>query len=65
MITTHAFRAMGLDIALRVGAPAHLVVLDAPTVREAFRNHDAPRLVISHGHVITPERIAALDIPEK
>jgi cytosine deaminase len=55
MITVNAFRAMGLpDISLREGAPAHLVVLDAPTVREALRYHDAPRVVISHGRVVAP-----------
>jgi cytosine deaminase len=53
MITTRAFRAMGLpEIELKVGAPAHLVILDAPTVREALRNHAAPLHVISHGRVI-------------
>jgi len=58
MITVNAFCAMGLpDISLREGAPAHLVVLDAPTVREVLRYHDAPRVVISHGRVVTPPSI--------
>src|SRR5688500_16435261 len=48
MVTTHAFRAMGLDMSLQVGAPAHLVTLDAPTIRAALRNHAAPRTVDSH-----------------
>lgn len=53
MVTTRAAAAMGLhDFTLRPGAPAHLVVLDAPTVLEALRHHAAPLHVISHGRVI-------------
>jgi len=53
MISTRAAAAMGLrDFALRPGAPAHLVVLDAPNVLEALRQHAAPRHVISHGRVV-------------
>jgi cytosine deaminase len=50
MITTEAAKAIGLkDFKLEAGAPANLVVLDQPTVREAFRYHRAPTHVISHG----------------
>jgi cytosine deaminase len=53
MVSTRAAAAMGLhDHALRPGAPAHLVVLDAPSVLEALRHHAAPRHVISHGRVV-------------
>ncbi|MBX3004390.1 MAG: amidohydrolase family protein [Anaerolineales bacterium] len=50
LVTTEAAKAIGLqDFELKVGAPAHLVVLDTPTVREALRYHRAPVHVISHG----------------
>ena len=40
MVTTKAAQAMGIkDFELEVGAPAHLVVLDAPNVLEALREH--------------------------
>ena len=52
MIGCDAGQAMGVDLRVEVGAPAHLVVLDHPNVREALRFHDAPRHVISHGRLI-------------
>jgi cytosine deaminase len=53
MITTHAARAMGLrDFELKAGAAAHLVVLGAPNVLEALRDHAAPLHVISHGKLV-------------
>jgi cytosine deaminase len=53
MITVCAARAMGLrDFELKEGASAHLVVLDAPNVLEALRDHAAPLVVISHGKVV-------------
>ena len=53
MITTRAAQAMGLrDFELKVGAPAHLVVLDQPNVLEALRHHSRPTYVISHGKLI-------------
>lgn len=53
MITRDAGRAMGLtDFVLKVGAPAHLVVLNATTVLEALRYHEAPVAVISHGRLV-------------
>ena len=58
MVTTRAAAAMGLhDFALRPGAPANLVVLDAPNVLEALRQHAAPAHVISHGRVVEPEKM--------
>ncbi len=53
MITVNAARAMGVkDFALKVGAPANLVVLQEPSVLEAFRTHAAPQYVISHGSLV-------------
>ena len=47
MITVDAARAMGLDgFGLEVGAPADMVVLEAPSVLEALREHRAPVHVI-------------------
>lgn len=53
MITTDAARAMRVrDYGLAVGNPANLVVLAAPTVLEALRDHAAPVHVVSHGRLI-------------
>jgi cytosine deaminase len=53
MITTRAAQAMGIrDFELKVGAPAHLVVLNQPNVLEALRHHERPAHVISHGHLV-------------
>lgn len=53
MVTTEAARAIGLDnFALHEGAPANLVVLDVPNVREALRYHRAPINVIFEGRLI-------------
>jgi cytosine deaminase len=53
MITTRAAQAMGIrDFGLKVGAPAHLVVLDQPNVLEALRHHERPAHVISHGKLV-------------
>ena len=59
MITVDAARAMGLEgYGLRVGGTAHLVVLTAPSVREALRAHEAPAYVISQGKVVeTPQAV--------
>jgi cytosine deaminase len=55
LVTTEAAKAIGLrDFELKVGAPANLVVLDAPTMREALRYHRAPMQVISHGALVEP-----------
>ncbi|HLC02690.1 MAG TPA: amidohydrolase family protein [Anaerolineales bacterium] len=56
MITTQAAKAIGLsDFGLAVGAPANLVVLEAPDVLETLRDHAAPRYVISQGRLLEPE----------
>ncbi|HLE51113.1 MAG TPA: amidohydrolase family protein [Anaerolineales bacterium] len=61
MITVQAARAMGLkDLALRVGAPANLVVLDAPSVLEALRQHAAPVSVISHGKLVDQGKMRSI-----
>lgn len=61
MITTRAARAMGVrDHALRVGAPANLVVLDAPDVLEALREHAAPAAVVSRGTLVDQARMREL-----
>ncbi|HMN62192.1 MAG TPA: amidohydrolase family protein, partial [Anaerolinea sp.] len=53
MVTTRAAQAMGVkEFGLRLGAPAHLVVLAQKNVVEALRYHEAPRHVISHGKLI-------------
>jgi cytosine deaminase len=66
LITTSAARAMNVrDHALRVGAPANLVVLDAPNVLEALREHAAPKFVISHGRLIDRARLEALVMKER
>ena len=56
MITVDAGRAMGLeDLRLEVGCPADMVVLDAPSVLEALREHRAPAHVIRNGRVLEAE----------
>ena len=61
MITANAARAMNIkDHALQIGAPANLVVLAAPNVLEALREHQAPLYVISHGKLIDRDRMETL-----
>ncbi len=61
MITVDAARAVGLaDFELNVGAPAHLVILNAPNVLEALREHAAPAAVISHGQIVNVEAMRAI-----
>lgn len=61
MITVRAAQAMGLrDYGLRVGASAHLVVLDTPNVLEALRSHAAPAYVISHGKLVDQDRMRTM-----
>jgi cytosine/creatinine deaminase len=53
MITVNAAQAMNVENhQLKVGANANLVVLDAPNVLEALRNHSMPVCVISNGKLI-------------
>jgi cytosine deaminase len=61
MITVWAAQAMGIkDFALKVGAPANLVVLQEPSVLEAFRTHAAPKYVISHGKLVDKVKMEAM-----
>ena len=61
MVTTKAAQCIGLqDFALKVGAPANIVVLDEPNVLEALRNHAAPAYVISHGKLVDQEKMKAI-----
>lgn len=61
MVTVRPAQAMNLaGFGLTVGAPAHLVVLDAPDVVEALRFHAPPRAVISHGRVVDLPRMREL-----
>ena len=61
MITVNAARALSMDDhALTPGAPANLVVLGAPDVLEAFREHQAPLYVISHGKLVDRTRMEIL-----
>lgn len=63
MITVNATRSMNLNNhSLKVGAPANLVVLSAPNVLEALREHDAPLNVISYGKLIDRDRMAELSL---
>ncbi|HUE98653.1 MAG TPA: amidohydrolase family protein [Anaerolineales bacterium] len=61
MITVNAARAINInDHSLKIGAPANLVVLAAPNVLEALREHDAPLHVISHGKLIDSAKMETL-----
>jgi cytosine deaminase len=61
MITTQAAQAMGVkDFALKVGAPANLVVLSEPSVLEGLRTHASPKYVISHGSLVDRAKMEAL-----
>jgi cytosine deaminase len=61
MITVYAARAMNInDHSLKIGARAHLVVLTAPNILEALREHAAPLHVISNGKLIDRAKMEAL-----
>jgi cytosine deaminase len=61
MITSRAARAIGVrDHALEVGAPANFVVLEAPDVLEALRDHAPPAAVVSHGKLVDQARMREL-----
>ena len=56
MITINAARCINVkNFKIRKGAPAHLVVLDAPSIYEALWYHKEPLHVISHGKLIDKE----------
>jgi cytosine deaminase len=61
MITINAAEAMNIDHhTLKVGHPANLVILAAPNVLEALREHTAPRVVISHGKPMDRARMESV-----
>jgi cytosine deaminase len=61
MVTTKAAQAIGLrDFEIKVGSPANLVVLDAPNVLEALREHAAPKFVISHGKLVDASKMRSV-----
>lgn len=61
MITTKAAECIGVqDFKLAAGNPAHLVVLDVSNTLEAFRYHEAPLHVISHGKLVDLEKMRKL-----
>ena len=61
MITGNAARAMNIkDHSLKIGSSANLVMLNAPNVLEALRQHAAPLYVISHGKLIDRARMESL-----
>jgi cytosine deaminase len=61
MITLKAAQAMGLrEFGLNAGAPAHLVVLDVPSILEALRYHAAPAYVISHGKLVDQAKMEVM-----
>ena len=61
MITVNAAQAMNVkDHSLKVGTPANLVVLSAPNVLEALREHHAPLYVVAHGKLIEREAMETL-----
>jgi cytosine deaminase len=58
MVTTRAAQAMNVQRhRLEHGAPANLVVLEAPNVLEALREHSAPVAVVSHGKLVDQSRM--------
>jgi cytosine/creatinine deaminase len=58
MITINAAQAMNVrNYQLEVGANANIVILDAPNVLEALRNHNMPTCVISNGKLIDRARM--------
>lgn len=61
MITSRAFAAIGRqDVRLEVGAEANLVVLGQETILDAFRFHEAPQVVVSHGKLVDREEMRRL-----
>jgi cytosine/creatinine deaminase len=58
MITTRAAQAINIEgHRLETGKAANLVVLEAPNVLEALREHAAPLAVISHGKLVDQARL--------
>jgi cytosine deaminase len=58
MITAKAAHAMNVkNHALKIGAPANLVVLTASDILETLREHTAPLYVVSHGKLVDRARM--------
>jgi cytosine deaminase len=63
MITINAAQAMNVnDHSLKAGNPADLVVLSAPNVLEALREHAAPLHVISRGKPIDSDKMKTVAV---
>ena len=61
MITVNAAQAMNVnDHLLKVGNQANVVVLEAPNVLEALREHSAPMYAISQGKLIDRAKMEAI-----
>jgi cytosine deaminase len=61
MITVNAAGAMNIEAhEVRIGSPANLVVLAAPNILEALREHAAPLQVISHGKPVDRDLMEAI-----
>jgi cytosine/creatinine deaminase len=61
MITVNAAHAMNVrDHTLKVGAPANVVLLSAPNVLEALREHAAPLYVISGGKLVDRPKLETI-----
>jgi len=58
MITSNAAKCINVhDYGVEVGKLANLVILEQPNVLEAFRFHEAPAYVISHGQLVDREKM--------
>jgi cytosine deaminase len=65
MVTTRAAQAIRIGKhRLEIGAPANLVVLEAPNVLEALREHAAPLAVISHGERVDQAKMRSFSLRE-
>jgi len=65
LVTTKAAECINVkDFGIKVGATANLVVLNQSSVLEAFRFHDAPVHVISHGKLVDVEKLKSLAFPQ-
>jgi cytosine deaminase len=61
MITTNAAHAMNIhNHSLKVGNPANLIVLAAPNILEALREHAAPLYTIACGKLIDRARMESI-----
>jgi len=61
MVTLNAAQSINVsDHELKIGASANLVVLDAPNVLEALREHTIPRYVITNGFLVDRARMKSV-----